>query len=300
MKFIQRFGLVAFAFVMVAGLFTFTSMENGQADTDSFSGLKKEVQRIVEEADTDGTIGVFIDTGEGFINMNEKEVMSSASVIKVPILAEAIRQAERGDLIWEDEVLIQESDAVGGSGVIRDMDLPVHMTVRELAELMMTVSDNTATNMIAERVGFDQVNWTCIELGCEDTVMQNSIYTSMPQDRGPHNYTNAKDMATVVSGVINEDIFSSEGKEEFLRIMREVPDGRLTGYKDPEIHGNIQTGRKGGSTASPRVLHDVAVFTLGDKEIYAAVLTHNVVPNTATPTISEIGKEIMDYMVENY
>ena len=98
MKFIQRFGLVAFAFVMVAGLFTFTSMENGQADTDSFSGLKKQVQRIVEEADTDGTIGVFIDTGEGIINMNEKEVMSSASVIKVPILAEAIRQAERGDL----------------------------------------------------------------------------------------------------------------------------------------------------------------------------------------------------------
>ncbi|MFA1822500.1 serine hydrolase [Virgibacillus oceani] len=296
-KFIERYGVIAIACVMLIVLLT--SMESGQAEVETFSELKNNVEEIVNEADTDGNIGVFIETSEGIININETEVMSSASVIKVPILAEAVRQAERGDLVWDDEVLVEASDAVGGSGVIRDMDLPVVMPVRELAELMMTVSDNTATNMIAERVGFDQINWTCIELGCEETVMQNSIYTSMPQDRGPHNYTTAKDMATVVAGVINKDIFSQEGKEEFLRIMREVPDGRLTAYKDPEIHGDIQTGRKGGSTASPRVLHDVGVFTLGEEEIYAAVLTHNVVPNTATPTIAEIGKVIMDYMVEN-
>lgn len=296
LKLVQRYGLVVLACFMLLAIFA--PMISGQADGQSFAALKDDVEKIVDDVDSEGDIGVYIETSEGTIMINEMEVMSSASVIKVPILAEAVRQAEQGDLIWDDKVLVEEADVVGGSGVIKDMEVPLTMTVRELAELMMTVSDNTATNMIAERVGFDQVNWTCIQLGCEETVFQNSIYTSMPQDRGPHNYTNAKDMATIVSGVNNEDVLTEESKEEFLRIMREVPDARLSEYKDPELHKDIKVGRKGGSTASPRVLHDVAVFTLGDEEIYAAVLTQDVTPNTATPTIAEIGKKIMDYMVE--
>ena len=293
LKLMKRYGLVALVGFMLLGLFA--PMASGQSD--SFVALKEEVEQIADSLDT-GTISVYIETSEGTIAINETEVMSSASTIKVPILAEALKQAEQGDLFWDDEVVVEESDVVGGSGVIKDMDLPQSFTVRELADLMITVSDNTATNMLMERVGFDEVNWACIEMGCVDTVLQTSIYTSMPQDRGPHNYSNTKDMVTILKGVNEGGFLTPAGKEEFLRIMRDANEARLSEYKDPERHKDILVGRKGGSTASPRVLHDVGIFTLGDEDIYAAVFTKDVQPNTATPTIGEIGRSIMDYMVE--
>lgn len=290
---IKRYGLLIFVCLMVLGLCV--PMASGQSD--HFAALKENVEQIANSLDT-GEIAVFIETSEGTIAMNETDVMSAASTIKVPILVEAVKQAEQGDLFWDDEVVVEESDAVGGSGVIKDMELPQTFTVRELAELMITVSDNTATNMIMERVGFDEVNWACIEMGCVDTVLQTSIYTSMPQDRGPHNYSNVKDMVTILKGANEGGFLSPEGREEFLSIMRDANQARLSEYKDPERHKDILVGRKGGSTASPRVLHDVGIFTLGDEHVYAAVFTKDVQPSIATPTIGEIGRSIMDYMVE--
>lgn len=291
-KLTRRYGLVALTCVMLLALFA--PMASGQSD--DFVSLKEDIEAIANEHS--GNISVYIETSEGAIKINETEVMSSASIIKVPILVEAITQAEQGNLIWDDEVIVEESDLVGGSGVLKDMETPLSSTVRELADLMITVSDNTATNMIMERVGFDEVNWTCIQMGCEDTVLQTSIYTSMPQDRGSHNYTNTKDMVTILKGANEGGILSPEGREEFLRIMRESNNARLSAYKDPELHKDIQVGRKGGSTASPRVLHDVGIFTLGDEDVYAAVMTHDVPPTPATEATAEIGKAIMDYMVE--
>lgn len=287
---------VALACLMLISVFV--PLASSQSDEHAFAALKDEIHKIAAEHGQH--IGVYVETSNGTVAINETLAMSSASTIKVPILAEAIKQAERGDLFWNDEVVVHESDVVTGSGTIKDMTVPRTFTVKELAELMIVVSDNTATNMMMERVGFDEVNWACIHMGCVDTVLQNSIYTSMPQDRGPRNYTTAKDMVMIVKAVNEADFLTPEGRDEFLRIMRAANHARLAEYWDPEIHKDILVGRKGGSTASPRVLHDVGLFTMGDDVVYAAVLTKDIVPSIATPTIEEIGKAIMDYMLETH
>ncbi len=194
-------------------------------------------------------------------------------------------------------MIVREIDVVRGSGDIKNMAVPRAFTVRELAELMISVSDNTATNLVAKSVGFDEVNWNCIQMGCVDTVFQTSIYTSMPQDRGPHNYTTAKDIAAVVKGAVAGDFLTSEGRDEFMRIMQTTINARLSEYKDPVLHKDIITGRKGGSTVSPRVRHDGGFFILGDQAVYAAVLTKNAEPDPATAAIGLIGRRIMDYML---
>lgn len=294
LKLIRRYGLVAVACLMLLGISG--PMASGQSD--DFSSLKEDIEKIAGEQS--GNVSVYVETGEGTIAINESEVMSSASIIKIPILAEAIRQAEQGNLVWDDEVVVEESDIVGGSGDLKDMELPVTLTVRELAELMITVSDNSATNMFMDRVGFDEVNWGCIQMGCVDTVLQTSIYTSKPQDRGPHNYSTAKDIVTVLKDANEGDFLSPGGREELLRIMRSYDGSRLPGYKDPERHKDIKIAHKGGSTANPRVRHDGAIFTLGDDidTVYAAVFTHDLKGPVADPLMSEIGEAIMDYMVE--
>lgn len=285
------------AVFFVALLAMLVSAVAGQSQGYGFDALQADIERVA--ATLGDHIGVYVETAEGIIAVNERTVMSSASTIKVPILVEAIRQAEQGDLFWDELVLVTEKHVVTGSGTIRDMALPQTFTLRELAELMIVVSDNTATNMLMERTGFDEVNWTCIRMGCLDTILQNSIYTSMPQDRGPRNWTTARDMALIVKGAYEGDILSPAGKDEFLRIMRAANPARLSERRDPDIHADVIVGRKGGSTASPRVLHDVAIFTLDEQVVYAAVLTRDVEPAVATQTIAEIGKLIMDYMVAN-
>jgi len=143
----------------------------------NFSELEAKIEEIV---DGNPNVGVYIDTMDGTIGFNETKVVSSASTIKVPILVEALRQADQGELIWNDEVLVEDKDVVGGSGTIKNDPIPASYTVKELAELMMVVSDNTATNLIAERVGFDQVNWTCAKLGCVDTGAEKSDLYDAP------------------------------------------------------------------------------------------------------------------------
>src|SRR5690625_2991121 len=178
--------MIFLVFFIFAMLLAATGV-SGQEQNIQLEQLKEDIEDIAARHGMH--MAVYVELDDFIIKVNEHTVMSSASIIKVPILVAALQQAERGDLFWDEVVEVQEDDTVGGSGTIKDMALPASFTVRELADLMIVVSDNTATNMFMERLGFDEVNWVCITLGCVDTVLQNSIYTSMPQDRGPHNYT---------------------------------------------------------------------------------------------------------------
>lgn len=293
-KLTRTYGLVALLCLVALG--AVAAPAGAQGTSDAFATLQTEIQNVALLHGQN--IGVYVETDEGVIAINEANVMSSASIIKVPILVEAIKQAEQGELFWDDEILVTADDVVTGSGTIRDMDdLPKTFTVRELAELMILVSDNTATNIFMEIIGFDEMNRACIEMGCVDTLLQNSIFQTMPQDRGPRNWATAKDMVLIVKGA-NEGFLTEAGRAEFLRIMEQANNVRLSEYWDEELHGDIKVGRKGGSTASPRVLHDVGLFTMGDKVVYAAVLTGDVEPDVARPAIGDIGASIMKYMLE--
>lgn len=268
-------------------------------ESTQFRILEERVIDLIKEYESN--VSVFIETEEGIIKNNESKVMSSASIIKIPILVEAIRQAENGDLIWGGEVTVTVEDQVAGSGTLKDKQAPFTTDIATLANLMITVSDNTATNMLMERIGFDHVNWMCAEMGCEDTVLQNSLYQSMPQDRGPRNYTTAKDISRILKATNEEGFLTEKGRQEFLRIMESYPGARLPGKWDPEKHENIRIAHKGGSTANPLVRHDGAIFTLGDDEdiVYVAVLTHDIEDRDGVDDMmASIGETIMDYMLE--
>src|ERR1051326_8626337 len=81
-----------------------------------------------------------------------------ASVIKVPILAALHGEAEAGRLSWEERVTLTEAARVPGSGVMRELHAGIELTLEDLARLMIVVSDNTATNLIIDRIGTESVN----------------------------------------------------------------------------------------------------------------------------------------------
>jgi beta-lactamase class A len=92
------------------------------------------------------------DTGE-FLALAPDRVMPTASVIKLAVLAEVFRQEHAGSLSLGERIVLDESNRVGGSGVLKDLSPGVALSVLDYATLMIVMSDNSATNVLIDRVG---------------------------------------------------------------------------------------------------------------------------------------------------
>jgi beta-lactamase class A len=96
-------------------------------------------------------------TGER-IAIRADEKVRTASTIKLPVLVELYAQAAAGKINLDEEVVMREVDMVSGSGVLRELSAGTRLKLRDVANLMIVVSDNTATNMLIEKLGADNVN----------------------------------------------------------------------------------------------------------------------------------------------
>lgn len=114
-------------------------------------------------------------TGEKIL-LNADEVLPTASTIKLAILAELYRQASDDGVDLSERLPMQQSDVVGGSGVLKELGAGLQPTLYDLAMLMVIVSDNTATNMLIDRLGgVDRVNETMRAYGLNTLVLHNRI-----------------------------------------------------------------------------------------------------------------------------
>lgn len=101
-----------------------------------------------------------LDTGEE-LALNADSVFPTASVIKLAVLVELFRQAENGALPLERPIEVRAGDRMGGSGVLRELAPGLRLTVRDLATLMIIVSDNMATKILLDTIGgVEAVNYT--------------------------------------------------------------------------------------------------------------------------------------------
>ena len=99
------------------------------------------------------------------INRQADETFPAASTIKVPILYTALRLADLGRVSLSERIPLTAEDQVAGSGVLRDLEPGLEPTFYDLLMLMTIVSDNTATNMVIDRIG-TAVNDDAKDLGC--------------------------------------------------------------------------------------------------------------------------------------
>ncbi len=95
----------------------------------------------------------------------------TASVFKVPVIVELYGQVEAGRLSLDDRLILKDSIKVPGSGILKELSEGLEVTVRDLSRLMMILSDNTATDMLVERVGKENVNARMRRLGLKNTVV---------------------------------------------------------------------------------------------------------------------------------
>lgn len=133
---------------------------------------KETIERIRALAeDFTGTIGVAardLDTGTE-VMYNPDVVVPTASTMKTVLLYELYRQVDAGQIDPAMRITLEERHRVPGSGVLQDLDAGVAPTVKDVATLMITVSDNTATDMIYDLIGREAVATTLERLGMTNT-----------------------------------------------------------------------------------------------------------------------------------
>ncbi len=167
-----------------------------------------------------GTFGLWarsLDTGET-IALREHESFHPASTIKVAILYELFRQALAGKVELGAPLTVRPEDQIGGAGVLKDLDPGFDLSVLNLATLMIVISDNTATNMIIDLVGRENVNASMAELGLTGIHLHNKMM--LPKPGGPYNQGTPADLGRLMELIARRQVLTPDACDQILGIMK--------------------------------------------------------------------------------
>jgi|ERR1700693_1885307 len=136
--------------------------------------LEAQIERV--RGGFHGQMAVYmknLTTGEE-IALDADRVQETFSVIKVPIMTEVLRQVESGAFSLSDRLELKADDRRWPSGVLYALDPGLRPTIKDLLTLMITISDNVATDMLGDKVGRANVTKTMRALGLEKTTIEHS------------------------------------------------------------------------------------------------------------------------------
>jgi beta-lactamase class A len=172
-----------------------------------------------------GFIAVDLATGDRFA-INETLVFPQGSAIKIPILMEVSRQAGQGAFKLSDRLPVTSKHQVGGSGILRTLgDGTSHLSVRDLCVLMITLSDNTATNMLIDLVGMEKINATMRGLGLEQTKVQRRMIDVAASKRGDENVSTPAEAAKIMEVLHRGEFVDRSTSDAILEILK-MPERR--------------------------------------------------------------------------
>lgn len=164
-------------------------------------------------------------TGES-VSLDGDRPVQTASVIKLPLMLQAFEQVKAGKLKLADLVGLTKDNQVGGSGILDLMDPGLTLTLKDTITVMMTLSDNTATNMLIDTVGLKPTNEMLVRMGLTNTYFYKKVFKPvegpMPADQKQFGLgkTTAKEMAAVMESIYRCDMGDRALCLEMITIMR--------------------------------------------------------------------------------
>lgn len=253
------------------------------AEPTTIGALQEEVEAVA--ASLPGTLGaaiLFLDD-EGEVRTNGDEPFPAASVIKVPIMVEVYRQAEAGIISLDAPLVVRAQDMVGGSGLLQFLHPGLELTVRDAVELMITISDNTATNLVLDVVGHENVNRTMRALGLVDTVSAGPLMRGIT----PLSHTTPNDMAFLLARIARGEAVSPAASAAMMTTLEHqlYDDGLpralpISSYPEGAEQAGVplRVAHKTGSINGCR--HDVGVLLCatpaGERRVAIAILTRDL------------------------
>lgn len=239
-------------------------------------------------------IGIKAEGSDGFhFSLNESIPMLSASLIKLPILLYVCDQASSEPSIIDRKVSLRNSEIVGGSGVLQVLS-GREWSVRDLLALMISVSDNTATNLIIDTFGSERIQKWIHDHGYSETILGRKLMDEAAESAGFRNIISARDACRSIQRIFTgESPYPEEVKRWFLCQQFRY---KLPGLFD-EMPNPVSVYNKTGEIE--KMDHDAAFFSYRGHYLAIAVLTRDFANRqTALAVIQNIGKSISDYLIE--
>ncbi|WP_337017428.1 serine hydrolase [Oceanobacillus massiliensis] len=248
-------------------------------------------------AGMEGEVSIAIHTDEGSIGIDADVPRKAASVAKLFILGEAYRRLESNLLSFDKLVYIDHQSMVGGSGVISYLKNAHVYSYQNLIELMIIVSDNTASNALLDAIGMEDINHFSKSIGCQHTIIERKFMDIEAAEKGKDNITTANDVVCLLKLFSREnDYFPNKSRREILRILGDQQFNNKLSTFNPNTP-NIRFYRKTGELQG--VEHDAAIIEANGKRIEAAILTEGWKNNgTGQHYIAEVGQLIIDYLID--
>jgi len=187
-------------------------------------GLWQKLESSIQAVDQhlDGVMGVAIEdlaTGDHFF-LHEDEVFAQASSIKITVLANLYLQAERGKLKLTDLYTVQSSDLVPDSDIMNGLTPGVtRVTLRDLATMMVAVSDNSATNVLIDRVGMADVNAMLDSLGLAHTRLRRKMMDLRAAKEGRENISTPREMMTLLAAIYRGKLLNKNSAADFFKVL---------------------------------------------------------------------------------
>jgi beta-lactamase class A len=218
-----------------------------------------------------GNVGIMVeDLATGLsTSVNAGAQMPAASTIKIPVMVEVFKRLAQGDFDLNRKVSLQPSDRDSGWGDLDSAPTGAQYTVSRLLTLMITESDNTATNMLIRLVGRRAINDEMADLGLTQTALHDYIRSD-----GPIRYalrSSAYDMVKLMTEMARFQLIDEWSSREMIAIMTgqhhnglipvPLPRGTLIAHKTGELHDTLD---------------DVGVVYLNSEPYAIAVMTTNL------------------------
>ena len=251
---------------------TTAAVELTKANSAKAAGFYDDMESKVYSILNDGSeYAVYVaypqQTDDVFIYNSQQ--WRSASMIKVFILATAMEMAQNGELSLDETMTLQYYDKVGGAGILGGYATGSQLSLRQILKLMITHSDNTATNMAISRLGMDAINDYISRNGYNDTILQRKMMDMDAIYAGRENYTSAKDLGDFFLRLYKHECISYDYDEIMLDFLKAQTDDECLNTALPDKVIAHKTGALAGLFDEGGIIYN------GDNDTILVMMTEN-------------------------
>ena len=260
---------------------------------EKYTEWKKEIEKIISQMEGSVCINFYDLNKNNVFSINGDKKVLSASMIKLLILAELMKKISENKFSLSDTIMIADSMKTGGDGVLKELNTGHHFTLKELATLMIIVSDNQATNILIDFLGMENINRLGKELRLKKTFLGRKMMDIEARKNGYDNYTCADDISSLLKLIYQEKLINEEASQLMLDILLRQQQGeRLQRY----LPSDIKIAHKCGDLDN--LENDGGIIWIGNKVYILVVLTSGMPNLQCKQTIGKISKFVYDKMEE--
>ncbi|ODU58639.1 MAG: hypothetical protein ABT01_00105 [Clostridium sp. SCN 57-10] len=157
-------------------------------------------------------------TGEG-MEWGAHTPHNAASIIKIPVMVELFRRFEDGSACKDTLLPLRDCDRVPPCGVLTFMHEGMPVSLMDLCWLMITISDNMATNMLINYLTVPAIQETMRALGLQNSMLERKLFETDPALRNKRNRISAADMALLLEQMHRGELISERASREMLDVL---------------------------------------------------------------------------------